>query len=487
VTLEAAVGITFIGFIGTLGLAVAHIGSCDAVTVSTGPFTLWIATALFAVVEAVSSEATHLVSFIRVIRALGFTVTVVVIVDTLTVFTGELGFWVAAASLDVVEVETFEAAFSISIIRSIGTLLFSITKSGFGNAVARGTGELRGFEATTEFVVIEWEALVATSLVTFIRFISTLGFSITDAVHFDAVSVGTSELRFWVAAASLVIIESMSLEAAFLTFIRSIETLSFSITFIVSVDTLTTGTFPLEILAATFKVIVEWKFSEAAFLVTFIRSISTLGFTITVLGLLDALSVGTGQFGGWVAATFFDVVETEFLEAALLVSFIGSISTLGFSVTHLTGIDALAVGTLPFRFLATAFLVIVESEVLETALSSKFLWSSWSLDKLGTCNTKGTHIIILGTSGEESLHVVRTFWEASFPSTVDIMLVASSNTTFTFDFDGRNFVVLGTSSKVVFECKVFFSSESHFPSLKVTMFIDSGLAWGKGSRSGLRG
>jgi hypothetical protein len=139
---------------------------------------------------------------------------VLVVVDALTVRAGELSLGVAATFLDVVEVETSEAAVSVTIIRSISTLLFTIAKSRLGDAVTGGASELRVLQTTTEFVVIEWEALVATLFVTFIRFISALGFTITKARHHDAVTVGTGPFGFWVAAAFLVVIKGISTEAA---------------------------------------------------------------------------------------------------------------------------------------------------------------------------------------------------------------------------------------------------------------------------------
>jgi hypothetical protein len=274
-----------------MGLAITKIVLLDAVTVSTGPLTLWIATALLAVVEAVSSEATEFVTFIRFIGALGFTVTVVIVVNTLTVGASELSLRVAAAFLDIVEVETSEAAVLVTIIRSISTLLFTITKSRFGDAVARGACELRLFETTTEFVVIEWEALVATLFVTFIRFISTLSFTITKVGGLDAVTVGTGPFGLWVAAAFLVVIEIMSEEATlFVTFIRFIGALGFTVAVTVLVDTITVVALPLVFLAAAFLVVVEWKVSEATSLVTFISTIFALSFTVTILSVEEALT-----------------------------------------------------------------------------------------------------------------------------------------------------------------------------------------------------
>jgi uncharacterized Tic20 family protein len=59
----------------------------------------------------------------------------------------------------------------------------------------------------------------------------------------------------------------------FVTFIGLISALGFTIAVTVLVDTVTVGTLPLVFLAAASLVVVEGKLSEAALIVTFIRSI----------------------------------------------------------------------------------------------------------------------------------------------------------------------------------------------------------------------
>jgi hypothetical protein len=134
------------------------------------------------------------------------------------------------------------------------------------------------------------------------------------------------------------------------------------------VDTITVLALPLVFLTATLLVVVRCKISEAAHFITFIRAIEALGISITDIAFWDALSVFAGILRFWVAATFGDVVEGELLEATFSVTFISSISALGFSITHLIGFDTVSVGTLPFRFLAATFLVVVVSEIFEAAV-----------------------------------------------------------------------------------------------------------------------
>jgi len=118
-----------------MGFSITEIIFLDAVTVSTGPFTLWIATTNLAVVEAESSEATLFVTFIRSIGALSLSITIVIVVDALSVRASELSLRVAATLSDVVEVETSETTASVTFIRSISALFFAVTESRLSNAV----------------------------------------------------------------------------------------------------------------------------------------------------------------------------------------------------------------------------------------------------------------------------------------------------------------------------------------------------------------
>jgi hypothetical protein len=55
------------------------------------------------------------------------------------------------------------------------------------------------------------------------------------------------------------------------------------------------------------------------------------------------------------------------------------------------------------------------------------------------------------------------------------VLVHSSNTSFAFDLDGRNLIVLGTSLKVVSISPISNTVEYDFPSLEVTMLVQGSL------------
>jgi hypothetical protein len=115
---------------------------------------------------------------------------------------------------------------------------------------------------------------MATLLGVFIGLIRALGFTITKGVHQDAITILAGPFRFWVAATFLTVIEvEASVAALFVTFIRFVSTLGITITVTVLVDALTVSTLPLVFLAATFLVVVEWNVSEAALLITFVRTI----------------------------------------------------------------------------------------------------------------------------------------------------------------------------------------------------------------------
>jgi hypothetical protein len=62
-------------------------------------------------------------------------------------------------------------------------------------------------------LVIEWEVLEATRFLKLVGFISTLGFTVTEVLELDAVSIGTLELVLE-AATLLIIVELEVLEAA---------------------------------------------------------------------------------------------------------------------------------------------------------------------------------------------------------------------------------------------------------------------------------
>jgi hypothetical protein len=165
----------------------------------------------------------------------------------------------------------------------------------------------------------------------------------------------------------------MVLEAASgFTFIRFISTLGFSVTHLLGVDAVSIGTLPLVLLAAAFGTVIEWEFLEAAE-VTFIRFIGTLSDTITVLLVADALTILAGELRLWVAATSLLVVEWEVFEAARFLVFIRLISALGFAITLLTEFDAVSIGTFEFILEAAALLVVVEAEFFEAARIVAFI------------------------------------------------------------------------------------------------------------------
>jgi hypothetical protein len=196
----------------------------------------------------------------------------------------------------------------------------------------------------------------------------------------DTLSVGTSELTSWVAATFGDVVESEVLEATlFVTFIRLISTLWFTITSIFKLDTVSVGTLELRSLAAASLVVVEREFSEAAMSITFIRLISALGFSVTEHGVVDTVTILAGPFSLWITSTSIDIIELEVLEAALLVSFIRLIWALGSTITEVGLRDTISRVTLPFAGLAATFLVVVESEFLEAALSVTFIRSIGAL------------------------------------------------------------------------------------------------------------
>jgi hypothetical protein len=172
------------------------------------------------------------------------------------------------------------------------------------------------------------------------------------------------------AAASGVVVELVFLEAAFLvTFIRFVGTLDFVVTELAVLDTVTVGagSFSLRVAATDFRT-VSTKAFEAAIVLFLIRSVRALSFTITVLLLFDTITVRAFEFT-LLATTFLIVVEGKLLETTVLVTFIGSILALSFTITSFFTIDALTIGAGPLRVEAATFLIVVEWEVLEAALA----------------------------------------------------------------------------------------------------------------------
>jgi hypothetical protein len=283
-----------------------------------------------------------------------------IVTDTLSVGTSELTSWVAATFGDVVESEVLEATLFVTFIRLISTLWFTITSIFKLDTVSVGTLELRSLAAAS-LVVVEREFSEAAMSITFIRLISTLGFSVTEHGVVNTVTILAGPFSLWITSTSIDIVELEVLEAALLvSFIRLIWALGSTITEVGLRDTISRVTLPFAGLAATFLVVVESEFLEAALSVTFIRSIGALSFSITVLTVLDAFSVGACEFSVWIAATDLRVVEIVILEAALLFTFIRSIRALVTSITNSLEFDASTISTGPFILEASTSLVVVE-------------------------------------------------------------------------------------------------------------------------------
>jgi hypothetical protein len=226
-------------------------------------------------------------------------------------------------------------------------------------------------------VVVVRELLKAAEFVTFVRSIEALGFSVTEITFWDALSaklvVIAGKLRFWVAAALSAVVEREILEATstftFITSITALGKIVYTITksldidaFTVGMSLWTDGTLVLGFLAATFLIVVDLVFLEAAVVVTLIGSIRALGFSIASAGSVDAITVLALPLGR-LAAAFLVVVELDALEAAkfvdLLIRFIGA---MGFTITEVILLDAVTVSTGPFTlWIATALLAVVEA------------------------------------------------------------------------------------------------------------------------------
>jgi hypothetical protein len=316
VVFETAEGITVIGSISTLGCSVTELILSNALTVGTGPLGVWITSTDLGVIEIVSLVAAGCVSFIRFVFALSLTITESSLKDAVSVGTGPLALWIAATNLVVIERVSFEATGLVTFIGFVGALGFTITLTILGNAVTVGTGPLGFWVAATFLAVIEGELLEAALLVALIGSIEALRFTITELVVTDASTVGTGPLGVWIAAASLVVIELVLVEAAFLvTFVREIGTFWFSITELGLRDTI--SVLALELLrgASTSLIVVEAELLETANIISFVSLVSTLSFTITEAILGDTITVGTLVFTALTTALLV-VVEWEISEAA---------------------------------------------------------------------------------------------------------------------------------------------------------------------------
>jgi hypothetical protein len=158
--------------------------------------------------------------------------------------------------------EFLEAALIITFIRTVGTLGFSITLVDLRNTLSAGAGVLSLWITSTDFGVVVAIALEAAFFHHLIRVVRALGFAITESILWNAFTIGTSHFRLRVTSTSLRAVGRESLEAALkissakethfkvFTFIRSVKTISLSVTEPVIVDTLTVCTRPFGIRVA---------------------------------------------------------------------------------------------------------------------------------------------------------------------------------------------------------------------------------------------
>lgn len=183
---------------------------------------------------------------------------------------------------------------------------------------------------STSLVVVEREFLEAAVFVTFVRLISALGFTSAFVSLFDTFTVCASPLGIWVASTDFVVVEWILSEAAlFHQLIRVVRALRFTITHFSFEGTFTilAGHLSLWVAATDFGVVVV-ESSEAALLISFISLVRALGLTVTNLSLKGTFTIVTSSFCFWVAATSLICISVELLETTLVVAFIRFISTL---------------------------------------------------------------------------------------------------------------------------------------------------------------
>jgi hypothetical protein len=184
----------------------------NAFTVGTGPLSLWITSTDLAVVVSEALETAHFLALIRSISALSFTTTVLGVIDTLTVGTGELRLWITSTYLGVVHLEALETTLFVKLIRLVHALWLSVTELTLVDTLVVLALPLISL-ATALFVVIEPKVLETALLVTFVRLIRALSFSVTDFFLEDTVTIGTSNLSIWITATDLGVVEWESFEA----------------------------------------------------------------------------------------------------------------------------------------------------------------------------------------------------------------------------------------------------------------------------------
>jgi hypothetical protein len=146
-----------------LWFTVAELGVSDTVSVGACPLTLGVAATLLLVVKLEASEAASFLAFISHVSALSFAVTISTFLDAMhwVVLTGKFSLWVTSALLSVVVLETTPAALLAVLIRLIVALGLSVTVLGLSNATSIGAGPLGGWVAAADLRVIELEAFEA--------------------------------------------------------------------------------------------------------------------------------------------------------------------------------------------------------------------------------------------------------------------------------------------------------------------------------------
>jgi hypothetical protein len=172
--LEAAVFVTFVRLISALGFTSTFISLFDAFTVGAGPLGLWVTSTDFVVVEWILSEAALFHQLIRVVRALGFTITHFCLEGTFTIFASHLSLWVAATDFGVIIVESSEAALLVSFISLVRALVLTVTDLSLEGTFTIITSSFSLWVAATGLISISTVFLETTLVIAFIRLISAL-------------------------------------------------------------------------------------------------------------------------------------------------------------------------------------------------------------------------------------------------------------------------------------------------------------------------
>jgi len=112
---EAAFFEALIRLVSALGSTITDFRFGNTITISTLPLTLR-ATTTFGVIFLESFETTFSIGSITLIRAMSYTITVILLSDTITIFTGPLSCWVTSALFRRVGLETTEATLLVTFI-----------------------------------------------------------------------------------------------------------------------------------------------------------------------------------------------------------------------------------------------------------------------------------------------------------------------------------------------------------------------------------